>query len=31
MVKTLIFDNALRICNNNKNNQKTLSSFFKAK
>ena len=31
MVKTLIFDDALRICNNNKNNQKTISSFFKAK
>ena len=31
MVKTLIFDNALRICNNNKNNQKTIASFFKAK
>ena len=31
MVKELIFDNALRVCNNNKNNQKTISSFFKAK
>ena len=31
MVKQLIFDNALRICNNNKNNQKTISSFFVAK
>ena len=31
MVKELIFDDALRICNNNKNNQKTIASFFKAK
>ena len=31
MVKQLIFDNALRVCNNNKNNQKTISSFFKPK
>ena len=31
MVKQLIFDSALRICNNNKNNQKTISSFFKSK
>ena len=31
MVKQLIFDDALRVCNNNKNNQKTLASFFKVK
>ncbi len=31
MVKQLIFDDALRICNNTKNNQPTISSFFKLK
>ena len=31
MVKQLIFDDALRICNNTKNNQPTISSFFNKK
>ena len=31
MVKQLIFDDALRICNNMKNNQPTISSFFSKK
>jgi len=31
MVKQLIFDDALRICNNTKNNQPTISSFFSKK